>query len=114
SEGVKGPTVNTTHGVSAANSKTNASNYPNVDSLSDAVTYSFFASQFNSPQLDNEDLKQIDLDVPLALTRLMWNTIIATEEVILPENAWLLSIKTIGTGKHPEGLCQLRTLPQML
>nr|GEW96834.1 hypothetical protein [Tanacetum cinerariifolium] len=28
--------------------------------LSDAVIYSFFASQSNSPQLDNEDLKQID------------------------------------------------------
>nr|GEW27473.1 hypothetical protein [Tanacetum cinerariifolium] len=38
-------------------SKTNASNLPNVDSLSDAVIYSFFASQSNSPQLDNEDLK---------------------------------------------------------
>nr|GEV05545.1 hypothetical protein [Tanacetum cinerariifolium] len=31
-------------------------------SLSDAVIYSFFASQSNSPQLDNEDLKQIDPD----------------------------------------------------
>nr|GEU33438.1 hypothetical protein [Tanacetum cinerariifolium] len=28
--------------------------------LSDVVIYSFFASQSNSPQLDNEDLKQID------------------------------------------------------
>nr|GEU78950.1 hypothetical protein [Tanacetum cinerariifolium] len=54
--------VNNAHGVSAANSKTNASNIPNVDSLSDAVIYSFFASQSNSPQLDNEGLKQIDLD----------------------------------------------------
>nr|GFD18448.1 hypothetical protein [Tanacetum cinerariifolium] len=53
--------VNAAHGVSAASSKTNASNLPNVDSLSDAVIYSFFASQSNSPQLDNEDLKQIDL-----------------------------------------------------
>nr|GEZ17870.1 RNA-directed DNA polymerase, eukaryota, reverse transcriptase zinc-binding domain protein [Tanacetum cinerariifolium] len=53
--------VNTTHGVSAASSKTNASNLPNVDILSDAVIYSFFTSQSNSPQLDNEDLKQIDL-----------------------------------------------------
>nr|GEW17194.1 putative ribonuclease H-like domain-containing protein [Tanacetum cinerariifolium] len=54
--------VNTTHGNSATSSKTNASNLPNVDSLSDAVIYSFFASQSNSPQLDNEDLKQIDPD----------------------------------------------------
>nr|GEX12215.1 hypothetical protein [Tanacetum cinerariifolium] len=35
---------------------------PNVDSLSNAVIYSFFASQSSSPQLDNEDLKQIDVD----------------------------------------------------
>nr|GEW45891.1 putative ribonuclease H-like domain-containing protein [Tanacetum cinerariifolium] len=41
-------------------SKTNASNLPNVVSLSDAVIYSFFASQSNSSQLDNQDLKQID------------------------------------------------------
>nr|GEY03435.1 ribonuclease H-like domain-containing protein [Tanacetum cinerariifolium] len=54
--------VNTAHGVFAASSKTNASNLPNVDSLSDAVIYSFFASQSNSLQLDNEDLKQIDPD----------------------------------------------------
>nr|GEU65461.1 ribonuclease H-like domain-containing protein [Tanacetum cinerariifolium] len=33
---------------------------PNVDNLSDAIIYSFFASQSNSPQLDNDDLKQID------------------------------------------------------
>nr|GFC58077.1 ribonuclease H-like domain-containing protein [Tanacetum cinerariifolium] len=54
--------VNTAHGVSAASSKTNASNLPNVDSLNDAVIYSFCASQSNSSQLDNEDLKQIDPD----------------------------------------------------
>nr|GEV21610.1 putative ribonuclease H-like domain-containing protein [Tanacetum cinerariifolium] len=38
--------------------------YPlhNVDFLSNAVIYSFFASQSTSPQLDNEDLKQIDID----------------------------------------------------
>nr|GEY97503.1 putative ribonuclease H-like domain-containing protein [Tanacetum cinerariifolium] len=54
--------INTAHGVSAASSKTNASNLSNVDSLSDAVIYSFFASQSNSSQLDNEDLKQIDPD----------------------------------------------------
>ncbi|GJU59232.1 ribonuclease H-like domain-containing protein [Tanacetum coccineum] len=54
--------VKIAHGVSAANSKANASTLPNVDSLSDAVIYSFFSSQSNSSQLDNEDLKQIDLD----------------------------------------------------
>nr|GEZ25836.1 hypothetical protein [Tanacetum cinerariifolium] len=48
--------------VSAASSKATVSTLPNVDSLSDAVIYSFFASLSNSPQLDNEDLKQIDSD----------------------------------------------------
>nr|GEW33910.1 hypothetical protein [Tanacetum cinerariifolium] len=52
----------TAHGVSAASSKTNASNLPNVDSLSDAMIHSFFASQSNIRQLDNEDLKQTDPD----------------------------------------------------
>ncbi|GJU09257.1 hypothetical protein Tco_1125687 [Tanacetum coccineum] len=50
--------VKTAHGVSAANSKANASTLPNVDSLSDVVIYSFFASQSNSSQLDNDDLKK--------------------------------------------------------
>nr|GEW13904.1 hypothetical protein [Tanacetum cinerariifolium] len=46
--------------VSAVGTKLSASTLPNVDSLSNAVIYSFFASQSSSPQLDNEDLKQID------------------------------------------------------
>nr|GEV12324.1 hypothetical protein [Tanacetum cinerariifolium] len=54
--------INTAHGVSTPNSKTNASNLPNVDGLSDAVIYSLFASQSNNQQLDNEELKQIDPD----------------------------------------------------
>ncbi|GKC82727.1 hypothetical protein Tco_1138444, partial [Tanacetum coccineum] len=37
--------IKTAHGVSAANSKNNASTLPNVDSLSDAVIYFFFASR---------------------------------------------------------------------
>nr|GEV69298.1 putative ribonuclease H-like domain-containing protein [Tanacetum cinerariifolium] len=35
---------------------------PNVDTLSNVVIYSFFASPSSSPQLDNDDLKQIDAD----------------------------------------------------
>nr|GEV61277.1 hypothetical protein [Tanacetum cinerariifolium] len=46
--------------VSAASTKPPASILPNVNNLNDVVTYSFFASQSNSPQLDNDDLKQID------------------------------------------------------
>nr|GFB12958.1 hypothetical protein [Tanacetum cinerariifolium] len=48
--------------VSAVGAKVSASSLPNVDSLSNAVIYSFFANQSSSPQLDNEDLKQIDAD----------------------------------------------------
>nr|GEW18960.1 hypothetical protein [Tanacetum cinerariifolium] len=58
----------TTDSVSAATSvfavcaKLHVSSLPNVDSLSNTVIYSFFASQSSIPQLDNEDLKQIDVD----------------------------------------------------
>nr|GEV96359.1 hypothetical protein [Tanacetum cinerariifolium] len=48
--------------VSAVSAKIPVSSLPNVDSLSNPVIYSFFASQYNSPQLDNDDLKQIDAD----------------------------------------------------
>nr|GEX12716.1 zinc finger, PMZ-type [Tanacetum cinerariifolium] len=48
--------------VSAVCAKLPMSSLPNVDSLSNALIYSFFASQSTSPQLDNEDLKQIDVD----------------------------------------------------
>nr|GEY91915.1 retrovirus-related Pol polyprotein from transposon TNT 1-94 [Tanacetum cinerariifolium] len=43
-----------------ASAKIPASALPNVDTLSNAIIYSFFASQSNSLQLDNDDLKQID------------------------------------------------------
>nr|GEU84318.1 reverse transcriptase domain-containing protein [Tanacetum cinerariifolium] len=48
--------------VSAASTKVPVSALPNVDNLNDAVIYSFFASESNSLQLDNDDLKQIDAD----------------------------------------------------
>nr|GEX42736.1 putative ribonuclease H-like domain-containing protein [Tanacetum cinerariifolium] len=70
-------TNSTTESVSAAASvsavcaKMTVSSFPNVDSLSNAVIYSFFASQSTSPQLDNEDLKQIDVD-DLKVMDLRW------------------------------------------
>nr|GEU68842.1 ribonuclease H-like domain-containing protein [Tanacetum cinerariifolium] len=48
--------------VYAASAKIPVSSLPNVDTLSNAIIYSFFASQSNSPQLENDDLKQIDAD----------------------------------------------------
>nr|GEV39264.1 hypothetical protein [Tanacetum cinerariifolium] len=62
------PTDSTNDSVSAAvnvfavGTTLSASTLPNVDSLSNVVIYSFFASQSSNPQLDNEDLKQIDVD----------------------------------------------------
>ncbi|GKF43724.1 hypothetical protein Tco_0130276, partial [Tanacetum coccineum] len=38
------------------------SNSANTDSMSDAVIYPFFANQSTSPQLNDEDLQQIDAD----------------------------------------------------
>nr|GFB08755.1 hypothetical protein [Tanacetum cinerariifolium] len=61
-------TDSTTGSVSAAASvfvvcaKMHVSSLPNVNSLSNAVIYSFFASQSSSPQLNYKDLKQIDVD----------------------------------------------------
>nr|GEU96832.1 reverse transcriptase domain-containing protein [Tanacetum cinerariifolium] len=46
--------------VSAVSVKIPVSALPNMDTLSNAVIYSFFASQSTSQQLDNDDLKQID------------------------------------------------------
>nr|GEX02240.1 putative ribonuclease H-like domain-containing protein [Tanacetum cinerariifolium] len=48
--------------VSVVCAKMHVSSLPNVDSLSNVVIYSFFASQSSSPQLYNEDLKHIDVD----------------------------------------------------
>nr|GEZ28147.1 hypothetical protein [Tanacetum cinerariifolium] len=48
--------------VSNASTKIHVFALPNVDILSDAFIYSFFARQSNSPQLENNDLKQIDAD----------------------------------------------------
>nr|GEX44931.1 uncharacterized mitochondrial protein AtMg00810-like [Tanacetum cinerariifolium] len=52
-------TVNTAHNVSAASSKDQAS----TASYADDVMFSFFSNQSNAPQLDNEDLEQIDDDL---------------------------------------------------
>nr|GEV19512.1 hypothetical protein [Tanacetum cinerariifolium] len=48
--------------VSAVCAKLPVCSHLNIDSLSDAVIFSFFPSQSTSPQLDNEDLKQINVD----------------------------------------------------
>nr|GEY33793.1 putative ribonuclease H-like domain-containing protein [Tanacetum cinerariifolium] len=63
--------------VSAVCAKMPVSSLPNVNSLSNAVIYSFFASQSSSPQLDNKYLKQIDVD-DLEEMDLKWRMAILT------------------------------------
>nr|GFA56601.1 hypothetical protein [Tanacetum cinerariifolium] len=69
--------VSVVSSVSAASTKASASILPNVDNLSDAIIYFFFASQSNSPQLDNEYLKQIDAD-DLEEMVLKWQMVMLT------------------------------------
>ncbi|GKB46488.1 hypothetical protein Tco_0897241 [Tanacetum coccineum] len=54
--------VNTAQGVNTASTHGAADSSTIVEKLSDAVIYSFFASQPTNPQLDNEDLQQIHPD----------------------------------------------------
>ncbi|GJZ07187.1 uncharacterized mitochondrial protein-like protein [Tanacetum coccineum] len=54
--------VNTAHGPTNASIQATAVNLTIIDNLSNAVICAFFASQPNSPQLDNEDLQQINPD----------------------------------------------------
>ncbi|GJS01152.1 hypothetical protein Tco_0317660 [Tanacetum coccineum] len=54
--------VNTAHGATTASTQATVVNSTTIDNLSDVVICTFFASQPNSPQLDNEDLQQINPD----------------------------------------------------
>nr|GEW67879.1 ribonuclease H-like domain-containing protein [Tanacetum cinerariifolium] len=65
--------------VFAVCAKMLVSSLPNIDSLSNAVIYSIFASQSSSPQLDNEDLKKIDSD-DLEEMDLKWQMSFQAEE----------------------------------
>nr|GEY11959.1 ribonuclease H-like domain-containing protein [Tanacetum cinerariifolium] len=108
-----------TPSISAASSKTKVSSLPNVDSLSDAVIYSFFASQSNSLQLDNEDLKQIDPD-DLEGMDLKWQMAMLTMRArrFLKRTGRNLGNAdhqgTTGTNKLLEELSQWRYLLQMI
>ncbi|GKB02361.1 retrovirus-related pol polyprotein from transposon TNT 1-94 [Tanacetum coccineum] len=48
--------VNTAHDATTASTQATAVNSTTINNLSDAIICAFFASQPNSPQLDNEDL----------------------------------------------------------
>nr|GEV94306.1 hypothetical protein [Tanacetum cinerariifolium] len=64
--------VNTAQGVNTANTQGAADSSTTVENLSDAVIYSFFASQPSIPHLDNEDLQQI-YPADLEEMDLRWN-----------------------------------------
>ncbi|GKF84178.1 ribonuclease H-like domain-containing protein, partial [Tanacetum coccineum] len=69
--------VNTTQGVNTANTQGATNSSTTVENLSNVVIYSFFASQPSTPQLDNEDLQQINPG-DLEEMDLRWNIAILT------------------------------------
>ncbi|GJZ17764.1 ribonuclease H-like domain-containing protein [Tanacetum coccineum] len=69
--------VNTAQGVNTASTQGVVDSSTTVENLSDAVIYSFFASQPSIPQLDNEDLQQIHPD-DLEEMGLRWNIAMLT------------------------------------
>nr|GEZ54660.1 ribonuclease H-like domain-containing protein [Tanacetum cinerariifolium] len=64
----------------------------NMDTLSNAVIYSFFASQSNSPQLNNDDLNQIDYDDLEEMDLKWWSATTATGKDTLLESVGHLTI----------------------
>ncbi|GKE96696.1 hypothetical protein Tco_1581551, partial [Tanacetum coccineum] len=117
-------TNNAIRAVNTASIQGAADSSTTVENLSDAMIYSFFASQPSILQLDNEDLQQIHTDdlegswtwktkKELGLTSPRWSVSTATREDTLQGNAGHPRFKTVGTGSLPEGLCQLRKLLQM-
>nr|GEW78711.1 putative ribonuclease H-like domain-containing protein [Tanacetum cinerariifolium] len=78
--------VNIAQGVNTANTQGAADSSTTVENLSDAVIYSFFASQPSIPQLDNEDLQQIYPD-DLEEIDLRWNiAMLIMSAIILLKN----------------------------
>ncbi|GKD84052.1 ribonuclease H-like domain-containing protein [Tanacetum coccineum] len=54
--------VNTAYGATTVSTQAIVVDSTTIDNLSDVVIYAFFGSQPNNPQLDNEDLQQINPD----------------------------------------------------
>ncbi|GJV47415.1 ribonuclease H-like domain-containing protein [Tanacetum coccineum] len=69
--------VNTAQGVNTASTQGAVDSSITIKNLSDAVIYSFFASQPSIPQLDNEDIQQINPD-DLEEMDLRWNIAMLT------------------------------------
>ncbi|GJT39146.1 hypothetical protein Tco_0939011 [Tanacetum coccineum] len=103
--------VNTAQGVNTASTQGATNSLTTIENLSNAVIYSFFSSQPSTPQLDNEDLQQINPDdlkeIDLSPR---WSVSTATREDTLQGSVGHPGIKTAETESLPEGLCQLRKL----
>ncbi|GJY94406.1 putative ribonuclease H-like domain-containing protein [Tanacetum coccineum] len=69
--------INIAQGVNTASTQGATNSSTTVENLSDAVIYSFFASQPSIQQLDNEDLQQINHD-DLEEMNLRWNIAMLT------------------------------------
>ncbi|GKB07897.1 hypothetical protein Tco_0836181 [Tanacetum coccineum] len=119
--------LNTAYGATTASTQETDVNSTTIDNLSDAVICAFFASQPNSPQLDNEDLQQINLDdleemdlrwqmamLTMRARRFLKNTrrkltvnrkgVQGTKGDTLQGSAGLQGTKKIGIGRTQEGL----------
>ncbi|GKE87505.1 hypothetical protein Tco_1564980 [Tanacetum coccineum] len=108
--------VNTAQGINTASTQGAADSSTTVENLSDAVIYSFFASQLR--QEDSLKILEGSWTWPtkkeLGLTSLRWSVSTATREDTLQGSAGHPGIKTARTRSLQEGLCQLKKLLQML
>nr|GEX80921.1 hypothetical protein [Tanacetum cinerariifolium] len=111
--------VNTAHEVSTTSTQVNAAYSIKIDNLSDAVIFSFFASQPNSPQLVHEDLEQIhpndmkEMDLRWQMAMLTMRARSAKTTIrgdILLGSAELQEIKTTSTRKAQVGVCMWKHL----
>nr|GEX39268.1 hypothetical protein [Tanacetum cinerariifolium] len=90
--------INTAQGVNTASTQGATDSSTTVENLSDAVIYSFFASQ---PRSWTWPTKK-----ELGLTSPRWSVSTATREDTLQGSAGQSGIKTAGIGSPSEGLCQ--------
>ncbi|GKB49008.1 hypothetical protein Tco_0899761 [Tanacetum coccineum] len=79
--------VNTAQGVNTASTQGAADSSTTVENLSDAVIYSFFASQPSTPQLDNKDLQQINPN-DLEEMDLRWSVSRSQERLLCKGSTW--------------------------
>ncbi|GKB01471.1 hypothetical protein Tco_0829515 [Tanacetum coccineum] len=98
--------VNTTHSATTASTQATIVNSTTIDNLSDAIIYAFFASQPNSPQLENEDLQQIHHD-DLEEMDLRWQMAMLTMRArrflkIIGRKFSVNGTETIGAPKNQE------------